>query len=263
LIILDTPLWYDFRVITQPLFLGTFSLYAIILSGTAALGLFLSWWLAEDKRTLVLDAGLGIILISLLSARAGFVFRNLAYFLDHPGQIPQFWLGGLSWPGALIGAGLAMGGIHLIWKEPLGEMADQYLPLLGVMAFGAWLSSWGTGIGYGPEVEAWYGIPVQDLYGFALKRWPLPILGALLCGGWTAGVILFPINRHRDPGFRALIGTTGIVAINGVISFLKVDPAPVLWGLRWESWFSLIFLAIMMIYFFITRIDEKNEGSNP
>ncbi|MCD6425519.1 MAG: prolipoprotein diacylglyceryl transferase [Anaerolineales bacterium] len=250
-------------MITQPLFLGTFSLYSIILSGTVALGLFLSWWIAEDKRTFILDAGLGIILTSLLGARVGFVLRNLVYFLEHPGQMPQFWLGGLSWPGALIGAGLAVVGIHLIWKEPLGELADQYLPLLGMMAFGTWLVSWGTGIGYGPEVEAWYGILVQDLYGLSLKRWPLPILGALLSGGWTAGVILFPIKRQRDHGFRALTGTAGLLAINGVISFFKIDPVPVLWGLRWESWFSLISLAIIMIYLFMARTDEKDEGSNP
>jgi len=250
-------------VITQPLFLGTFSLYAIILSGTAALGLFLSWRLVEDKRTFILDAGLGIILVGLLGARMGFVLRNLAYFLDHPGLMPQFWLGGLSWPGAFIGAGLAVVGIHLIWKEPLGELADQYLPLMGVMAFGVWLLSWGSGIGYGPEVEAWYGITVQDLYGYSLKRWPLPILGAFLSGGWIAGVILFPIKRQRDPGFRALAGMAGITAITGALSFLKVDPAPVLWGLRWESWFSIISLTSIMTYFFFTRTNEKNEGPNP
>jgi len=249
-------------VITQPLFLGTFSLYSIILSGTAALGLFLSWWLLEDKRTFAIDAGLGLIFISLLGARTGFVLRNLAYFLEYPGQMPQFWLGGLSWPGALIGAGLAVVGIHLIWKEPLGELADQYLPLMGVMAFGIWLMSWGTGIGYGPEVEAWYGITVLDIYGYSLVRWPLPILGALLSGGWIAGVILFPIKRQRDPGFRALIGMAGITAINGLISFFKVDPAPVLWGLRWESWFSIVTLIGIMTYFFITRKNEDNEGSN-
>lgn len=249
-------------MITQPLFLGTFSLYAIILSGFAALGLFLSWWLAEDKRTFILDAGIGIIFISLLGARTGFVLRNLAFFLDNPGQMPQFWLGGLSWPGALIGAGLAAVGIHLIWKEPLGELADHYLPLVGVLSFAVWILSWGTGIGYGPELTAWYSITVQDLYGFTLKRWPLPILGAFLSGGWFAGVILFPIKRQRDPGFRALVGTAGLLAINGLISFFKVDPAPVLWGLRWESWFSLIVLVVIVIYLNINRTDETNEGYN-
>ena len=249
-------------MITQPLFLGTFSLYSIILAGLAALGLFLSWWLTEDKRTFILDAGLGIIFVSLIGARSGYIFRNSTHFLDHPGQMPQFWLGGLSWPGALIGAGAALVGIHFIWKEPLGELADQYLPLLGVMALGTWMLTWGTGIGYGPEVEFWFGITVQDLYGYSLKRWPLPILGGVLSGGWIAGVMLFPIKRQRDPGFRALVGMAGIVFITGLISFFKVDPAPVLWGLRWESWFSIIVLVIIMIYFLISRTNEKNEGSD-
>ena len=249
-------------MITQPLFLGTFSLYAIILSAFAALGLFLSWWLAEDKQTSILDVGISILVVSLLGARTGFVLRNLAHFLDHPGQIAQLWLGGLSWTGASIGAGLALLGIRLIWKEPLGELADQYLPLLGVMAFGVWLLSWGTRTGYGPTIDNWFGIPVQDIYGISLKRWPLPILGALLSGGWTAGVILFPIKRWRRPGFRALVVSAGIVAINGMISFLKVDPAPVLWGLRWESWISLIPLLIIVIYFILTRTVEENEGSD-
>ena len=142
-------------MITQPLFLGTFSLYAIILSSAAALGLLLSWLLVEDKRPFLLDAGSGIIVVSLISARVGFVLRNLSYFLEYPGQIPQFWLGGLSWPGALIGAVLGLVGIHLIWKESLGELADLYLPLLGVMSVGIWLLTWWSGIGFGPEVGAW------------------------------------------------------------------------------------------------------------
>ncbi|NQS90980.1 MAG: prolipoprotein diacylglyceryl transferase, partial [Chloroflexi bacterium] len=94
-------------MITRPLFLGVLPPYAILLSISAALGLFLSWWLAKDDRPFLLDAGIGILTISLIGARIGFVIRNLTYFLKHVGEMPQFWLGGLSWPGALIGAVLA------------------------------------------------------------------------------------------------------------------------------------------------------------
>lgn len=250
-------------MITQPLFLGTFSLYAIILSALAAGGLFLSWRLADDQRPLIIDAGIGILFLGLLGARVGFVLRNSSYFLEHPGQIPQFWLGGLSWVGALIGSGLALLGIHLILKEPLGELADQYIPLMGLLTVGTWLISWGTKSGYGFETGSWFGIPVQDLYGFTLKRWPLPILGAGLTGGWVLGVLLFPVKRQRQPGFRALVATVGVVIINGLISFLKDDPAPVLWGLRWESWFSIIVLVVSVIcYLFIKeRIKDERTGN--
>jgi len=262
LFLIIPPLWYDFRMITEPLFLGTFPLYAILLSALAAMGLFLSWWLDDDRRIFIIDAGLGVLLISLLGARIGFVLRNLSFFMDQPGKIPQFWLGGLTWPGAFIGAGLALLGIHLIWKENLGDLADLYLPLLGVMAFGLWLISWGTRSAYGPVTDAWFGIKVQDIFGVAQKRWPLPILGAVLSGGWIAGAILFPIKRHRSAGYRALIGSTGLIVINGLISFIKLDPAPVLWGFRWESWFSLIVLIIVVVYNLLTRTVEENEGSD-
>jgi len=237
--------------------------YSIILSTCAALGLFLSWWLAKDESHFLLDAGLGIIFISLLGARIGFVFRNLTYFLTHAIEIPQFWLGGLSWPGALIGAVLALVGVHLIWKEPLGELADGYLPLLGLIATGIWLAGWGTGTGYGPQTKAWFGILVQDSFGLISKRWPMPILGAFLSTLWITGVILFPLKRTRKPGFRSMLGIVGLVSINGLISFFRVNPAPVLWGLRWESWISLVIVVLVVIIYLVVRKIEKNENSNP
>ena len=246
-------------MINQPLLLGTFSLYAIILTASAALGLFLSWILDQERRTLVIDAGLGMIMISLLGSRIGYLIRNLDYFLDHPGEMPQFWLGGLSWPGALIGGLIALVGIHLIWKEPLGELIDIYLPLMGLVSASIWLTSWWTGTGYGPETAAWFGIPVEDIFGQISRRWPLPIVGALFSAGWIAGVIFFPLKRGRKPGFRGLAGLLGIVLIATVISFIAVDPAPVLWGLRRESWIGILLSLIAVGGIYLLDRKEDND----
>ena len=245
-------------MINQPLLLGTISLYAIILTSSAALGLFLSWILDPERRTLVIDAGLVMIIISLVGSRIGYLIRNLDYFLDHPVEMPQFWLGGLSWPGALVGWLVALVSIHLIWKEPFGELIDTYLPLMGLVSASIWLTSWWTGTGYGPETGAWFGIPVNDLFGETSHRWPLPIIGALLSTGWIAGVIFFPLRRGRKPGFRGMAGLLGLVFIVTVLSFIAVDPSPVLWGLRRESWIGIFFTLITAGGLYL--LDKKGEN---
>ncbi len=246
-------LWYDFRVIVQPLLLGFFPPYSIILTLSAAAGLGISVWLAEDRKTFLVDIGLGILSISLLGARLGYVVRNLSFFLNNPIQIPQFWLGGLSWAGGLLAAAAALWGVNLIWKEPLGELADIFLPLLGTTVVAIWLTAWGAGIDFGPPTDAWFGIPVRDLFGVHDYRWPLPIIGGLISGGWIVGTILYPLKKFREPGFRAGLGLAGLVFINGVFSLFRIDPAPTLWGLRWETWISLVILGLIIGFYFQGR----------
>ena len=129
----------------------------------------MSIWLSKEDKFLLLDTGLAALIVSLIGARTGYVLRNLSYFKINPIEVPQFWLGGLSWPGALIGFGLTLVAVHMIRKEPLGELSDSYLPLLGLMVLAAWLTSWGAGVGYGYLVDAWYGLPVRDIAGLVSK----------------------------------------------------------------------------------------------
>jgi prolipoprotein diacylglyceryltransferase len=248
-----------FRMITEP-FLGDFiTLYAILFSATAAGGLLLSIWLYRGEKLLLLNAGLGVLFFSLMGARIGFVLRNLSFFIINPLEIAQLWLGGLSWPGAIFGGVIALVVIHLIWKESLGELADHLLPLFGLLVVAAWLTSWGAGLGYGPVTDAWFALPVYDRLGLLTWRWPLPILGALFSGLWITGAILVPLKKTHKPGSRALLAMAGTAGINLVISIFKVDPAPIFLGLRWESWFSILFLGVSAIFFFFFRMTNLHE----
>ena len=178
--------------------------------------------------------------------------------------MPQIWLGGLSWPGALMGAGIALLAIHLIWKEPLAELADSYLPLVGTVAVAIWMNGWGAGVGYGPRTNGWFGIPVRDLFGVIDNRWPLPILGAVLSAGWITGLVLLPLKQWNvKPGWKAVLGITGIVVINGVISLFRVDPAPLLWGIRGEAWFSIALLVCIAGIILKQRNSTNNEKTEP
>jgi prolipoprotein diacylglyceryltransferase len=250
-------------VIIQPLVLGTFTPYAIILSASAALGIYLSWLVAGRDREGHLDGGIILAVLILIGSRLSYVVRNFSYFQENPLDIPQFWLGGLSWPGALLGAAAGITLVHFIWKEPLGELVDSYLAFYGLLAVGIWLASWGSRSGYGPATESWFGIPVKDIFGMVKQRWPLPILGAGCSAGWTAAVIFFPLKRQLKPGFRGILGITGLILFNGIASFFRVDPAPALWGLRLESWISIFLFIAALVYFYWIRPKDKDESPTP
>jgi prolipoprotein diacylglyceryltransferase len=256
------PLWYDFRVIIKPVLLGTLTPYSILISACAALGLFLSWLLAGRDRERFIDSGIILALVILIGSRLSFVVRDFSYFRENPSEIPQFWLGGLTWPGAVLGAAFGVTLVHLIWKEPWGELIDSYLAFFGLLAVGIWLAGWGSQVGYGPPTESWFGIPVKDFFGVVKERWPLPILGAVISAGWTAVVIFFPLKRNRNPGFRGMLGITGLILINGIVSFFRVDPAPYLWGIRVESWISILLLAAGLGYLQLIRSKDMNEVSD-
>ena len=246
-------------MIIKPLLLGTFTPYAIILSACAALGLILSWLLAGKDRDHLVDGGIILALSILMGSRLAFVVRDIIYFQEHLLEIPQFWLGGLSWPGGALGAAVGILLIHLIWKEPLGEAIDKYLAFFGLLTAGIWLASWGSQSGYGPPTESWFGIQVKDIFGLVERRWPLPILGGVISVGWTAGVIFFPLKPQRNPGFRGMVGISGLILFNGIISFFRVDPAPSVLGLRYESWISVLLFAATLAYFYLSRPKVKDE----
>lgn len=249
-------------MIIKPLLLGTFTPYSIILSTCAALGLFLSWLLAGRDRERFVDSGIILALVILIGSRLSFVIRDLSYFRENPIEIPQFWLGGLTWPGAVLGAAVGITLVHLIWKEPLGELIDNYQAFFGLLAVGIWLAGWGTQNGYGPPAESWIAMPVKDFFGMVTKRWPLSLLGAVISAGWVAGVIFFPLKRNRNPGFRGMLGAAGLILINGVISFFRVDPAPSLWGIRAESWISIVLLAATLGYLRLIRPKDEDETAD-
>jgi prolipoprotein diacylglyceryltransferase len=208
-----------------------------------------------------MDSGIILALFMLIGSRLSFVLRDLSYFRDQPVEIPQFWLGGLTWPGAVFGAVLGIILVHLIWKEPLGELIDSYLAFFGTLAVGIWLTGWGIQAGYGPPTESWFGIQVKDFFGLVSQRWPLPILGAVISAGWTAGMIFYPLKRNRNPGFRGMLGAAGLILINGVISFFRVDPAPSLLSIRIESWISIILFAATLGYLYLIRPKDVDETS--
>jgi prolipoprotein diacylglyceryltransferase len=140
-------------------------------------------------------------------------------------------------------------------------IADRLLPLIGLLSASAWLACWTAGCVYGPQTGAWWGVPVVDEYGEMAARVPLSILGAVLSLGVTAAVMFWPeASWLKHTGRRAALGIGGITAVNFLLSLFRVDPAPVWWVLRWDSWFGLAFTMIALGVFFGLPHLSGTEG---
>ncbi|HSQ18088.1 MAG TPA: prolipoprotein diacylglyceryl transferase family protein [Anaerolineales bacterium] len=212
------------------------SIFSLLLGLGALAGLGMVAWRAPKKLTArYVDAGLGILLSALVSSRLVYALTNWAYFQSHPGEIFQVWLGGLSAPGAVLGALFGLVFLRVIQAFFIGPLADGLLPLLGTLSMAAWLGCWSDGNAYGAPSTAWYALPGIDEWGTLVQRVPVQLIGAVLT------LALFATLEQvrgalRRPGLAASLGLLGWGLVLFGLSFLRADPAQIWLGLRLEAW---------------------------
>ena len=198
------------------------------------------------------NAGLGVLLGALVGSRLVYALVNWGYFRHHPGEVFQVWLGGMSAPGAVLGA---LFGLLVLWGLrlfPLGALADGLLPLLGTLSLACWLGCWSDGSAYGAASTAWDALPAIDEWGALSARVPVQLLGALL-------ILVLYIGLEqargslRQPGLSASLGLLGWALVLFGLSFFRADAAQVWLGLRLEAWggvgvaaFALVGLVLVM-----------------
>ena len=224
-------------------------LFSLIIGLGAALGLALVAQRAPEKKLSIwMNAGLWTLFGALLGARGVFVAVNWDYFQAHLIEIPQIWLGGLSWPGAVSGALITLAFIALVRKEALGGLADGVLPMGLPLIVAIWLASWEAGTGYGAIApNTWWATPAVDEWGAWLPRWPLQPLGAL-----ATLVIFLAIDRlHprlKQPGELSSLAFVGIAMTTFGLSFFRADPGQFWRGWRLDTWAALAFMGLAVIF---------------
>lgn len=231
--------------------------FSLLLGIGALAGLVLVAWRVPKKLTArYVDAGLGLLLGALIGSRLGYAITNWGYFSQHPGEIFQVWLGGLSGPGALLGGLLGIAFLRLLQWFYLGPLVDGMLPLLGTLAIAAWLGCWVDGSAYGAQSTAWYALPARDEWGVLSARLPVQLLGALLTLGLFTGLEQAR-GLLRQPGLAGSLGWLGTALILFGLSFLRSDPAQVWHGLRLEAWWALVVALIALAGLLAVLLTRK------
>jgi phosphatidylglycerol:prolipoprotein diacylglycerol transferase len=252
--------WYDNRVIAFYL-PGNIPIYtfSILLALGAFLGMVWVIWQSSDKdapRNMV--AGIWTLLGALVGSRIVFVVFNWPYFRDHPWESLQVYLGGLSWPGALMGSLIALGIYVGVNHLPFVELVDVLVPLLVCLSVAVWLGCWLAGCFYGAAIPYWWGIPSTDEWGQVVNRSPVQLIGAVFTVGlfWSADRAVRRGNFR--PGTLACLGFLNLSLISFGLSFLRVDPVLSWRVIHLDAWASLIFASVGLAG--LLTIYSKKKG---
>lgn len=208
-----------------------------------------------------LNAALLTLAGGLAGARLFFVLVHAAYFLRHPLEALMFWQGGLSWPGAVLGAAGTAAAISAFRSIPLPQVMDHLAALAPPLAVTAWLGCWQAGCGYGPQLAAGapLALPGRDESGLVAPRLPVQLLAALSLLVYYAWLEL---RARLAPASGQKGGLTALgLALNLLFfSFLQADPAPRWLGLRLDTWAALVFaLWAAAVTWRAFRIDPRKR----
>jgi prolipoprotein diacylglyceryltransferase len=234
---------------------GSMLVFSLWVGIGASLGLWRLARSAQRRPAEWVNAGLFVLVFALCGARLSFAANNLGYFAGHVIEIPMIWLGGLTWPGALLGALLALGIQVVGYRSPRtgkvspGWLGDQLYPLLPTLAIGAWLGCWQAGCGYGTLAPsgAWWAVPAITEYGLLALRWPVQALAALSL------VVFFALLERwvtpmRSAGRLSSLALIGLLLHLFIFTGLVADPSPYWNGLRLDTWAALIMLIAFSTY---------------
>lgn len=247
-----------------------------------ALGILAGTWIAYrfarmriSTPTAVLDVGFWCLLGGILGGRAGYVLANWAYFADHVDKALKLRNGGLSWHGALLGAGVVFVAWLLV-RSQLGRTVPDWQDLLDAAAPGlaiggafGWLGCLLTGAGYGAKAAgyapplSWLTADLPDIYGVDGVRFltqPLLIAWCILLAA-----SLWVLYRRLPRGAAFAYYLMLYALADFCVTFLRGDGT---WrrGLWLWQWFALAETCIALglgVYAYARRRKRSPSVGEP
>ncbi len=225
--------------------------YGIIMAAAMLLSIGLATRLSRqyelDKET-VIDLALWLISGGVIGARLYEIFLEWPYYFAHPGEILQVWHGGLAIHGALLGGLLALVLFARIKKTDAWKLAAIAAPAVALgQAIGRW-GNWFNQELFGRPTEAAWGIPIEyanrpagyEMFSYFHPTFLYESLGCLAIAVILTILVIKKTVPARVVGMYAIM--YGVLRF--CLEFIKIDTAPVVWGLRWPQIISLVLIAL-------------------
>ena len=190
---------------------------------------------ASHKSEAPFEAGLAALAGGVIGARLGFVLTHSAYFSEDLWEVARLWRGGLSGPGAVLGALCGVGLYAVVTRQQFCMLADALAAPALAVAAAAWLGCLADVCAYGLPARGSLRLPaLPGILQVRLPRWPTQAAGAVAC----LLALLFLLTRRGvtlPTGVPALVALLAISLSGLAISCLRGDPASMLAGVRLEA----------------------------
>jgi len=210
------------------------------------------------QRNHWLTAGLISLTGALLGARTAYVLEHFYYYSLNPGQIVQFWQGGLSWIGALAGGVVILPLSTLLLQWPFWLLPDRLSRMVLPLGIATWLACWQSGVAYGIALTdgTWWGIRALNESGQIGLHSPVQPLAALSLLAFL-GLLEWLLAKTKITGLRGSLVFLVFSAHMLVFTFLRADTAQTWLGLRIESWAAIVYTLLGIVSTIIIWLKQK------
>lgn len=212
-----------------------------------------------------------LIIGGLVGARIYDIFLELPYYLNHPIQILKIWEGGLAIHGAIIFGAIIS---YIFSRREKLDFWQLFSLLAPGLALGQAIGRWGNYFNqelFGLPTNSPWGIPINILnrpeqYLAAPYFHPTFFYESLGC--LAIFIILISLNYHyinRGQIEKKYIWLAALYMLlysilRFFLEFIKVDPTPIFFNLRWPQIVSLIISVIGIILIFSSHAKKiKNH----
>ncbi|MDO8571716.1 MAG: prolipoprotein diacylglyceryl transferase [bacterium] len=207
-----------------------------------------------------------IVLGGIVGARLFFVAYQWNFFLQHPWEIISIWNGGLVLHGGILG------GLIALWLYSRIR-AIHFLNILSfvvlVLPLGQAIGRWGNYFNqeaYGlPTMFPW-GIPIEAFKRVAgYESFPFFHPTFLYESVWDLIVFCILVVLATQKKLRSGFIVSSYLILYSIgrfcIEFIRIDPVPVIGGLRVPQWVSLLLIGGGVVFLVHLLSKKKKSGT--
>lgn len=223
------------------------------------------------KADTIFDLAFWLIIGGIIGARIYDDILQLPYYLQHPLQSVEIWKGGLAIHGGIIA------GLFIIWWFARKRKIN-FWKLTAILA---------PGLAIGQAIGRWGNYFNQEIFGLPTKLpWGIPIglinrpvnylqylyfqptflyesLGCLLIALFLLAINIWAIKKHHLHRAFYIWSIALYLILYSVLrfflEFIRLDPAPIVWGLRWPQDISLIIIVLAFLLIFFSNSHVKSS----